>query len=156
MTHSEIASFDIIRPIRWCSRLASPWLWAKARSKLGAVIRLCRDGVMPNVAIMGVFCIEIIHPSLCTYIETDRSFRPATALRMRKDGVPASPWLWAKARSKLGAVIRLCGDGVMPNVAIMGVFCIEIMHPTFLAYVHLAKLFGIRVFSRRSRCMCSQ
>jgi hypothetical protein len=38
-------------------------------------------------------------------------FRPTTALRVRKDGVPASPWMWAKARSKLGAVIRLCGDG---------------------------------------------
>jgi hypothetical protein len=38
--------------------------------------------------------------------------------------------MWAKARSKLGAVIRLCGDGVMPNVAIMGVvFCIEINAP---------------------------
>jgi hypothetical protein len=48
-------------------------------------------------------------------------FGPTTALRMRKDGVPASPWIWAKARSKQGAVIRLCGDGAMPNVAIMGV-----------------------------------
>jgi hypothetical protein len=52
-------------------------------------------------------------------------FRPTTALRVRKDGVPASPWMCAKARSKLAAVIRLCGDGVMPNVAIMGVFYIN-------------------------------
>jgi hypothetical protein len=35
-------------------------------------------------------------------------------------GVPASPWMWAKARSKLGALIRLCGDGVVSKVARMG------------------------------------
>jgi hypothetical protein len=45
-----------------------------------------------------------------------------------KIGVLTSPWMWAKARSKRGALIRMCGDGVMPNAAIMGVFCIE-MHP---------------------------
>jgi hypothetical protein len=38
-----------------------------------------------------------------------------TALQMPKVGVPASPWVWAKARSKLGALIRLCGDGVVSN-----------------------------------------
>jgi hypothetical protein len=36
-------------------------MWAKARSKLGAVVHLCRDGVMPNAAIMGVFRI-VMHP----------------------------------------------------------------------------------------------
>jgi hypothetical protein len=35
-------------------------------------------------------------------------FRPTTALPTTPVGVPASPWMWAKARSKLGALIRLC------------------------------------------------
>jgi hypothetical protein len=35
-------------------------------------------------------------------------------------GVPASAWVWAKARSKLGALIRLCGDGVLSNEAKLG------------------------------------
>ena len=30
-------------------------------------------------------------------------------------GVPAPPWMWAKARSKLAELIRLCGDGVVSN-----------------------------------------
>jgi hypothetical protein len=54
-------------------------------------------------------------------------FGPTTALRVRKDGVPASLWMWAKARSKRGAVIRLCGDGVMPNAARMGSFCMYVL-----------------------------
>jgi hypothetical protein len=40
-------------------------------------------------------------------------FRPTTALPTPPVGVPASPWVWAKARSKLGALIRLYGDGAM-------------------------------------------
>jgi hypothetical protein len=40
-----------------------------------------------------------------------RPFRLTSALRMPKDGVPASPWIWAKARIKLAALIRQCGDG---------------------------------------------
>jgi hypothetical protein len=35
-------------------------------------------------------------------------FPPTTALPTTPVGVPASPWMWAKARSKLGALIRLC------------------------------------------------
>jgi hypothetical protein len=46
--------------------------------------------------------------------------RPTTALPTPPVGVPASPWMWAKARSKLGALIRLCGDGAMSNEAKMG------------------------------------
>jgi hypothetical protein len=56
-------------------------------------------------------------------------FRPTLALQMPKAGVPASPWMWAKAAHKLGAVIRLCGDRVVSNEARMGVFCMEEMHP---------------------------
>jgi hypothetical protein len=42
-------------------------------------------------------------------------------------GVPASPWVWANARSKLGALIRLCGDGPVSNEAKMwSLFCTEI------------------------------
>ena len=47
-------------------------------------------------------------------------FRPTTAQQMASVGVPASPWMWAKARSKLAALIRPCGDGVVSNVARMG------------------------------------
>jgi hypothetical protein len=36
--------------------------------------------------------------------------RPATALPIPSVGDSASPWMWAKARSKRGAVIRQCGD----------------------------------------------
>jgi hypothetical protein len=49
-------------------------------------------------------------------------FRPTAALPTPPVGVPASPCTWAKARSKLGALIRLCGDGVVSNVARMGSF----------------------------------
>jgi hypothetical protein len=42
-------------------------------------------------------------------------FRPTTALPTPPVGVPASPWMWAKARSKLGALVRLCGDGAVSN-----------------------------------------
>ena len=47
-------------------------------------------------------------------------FRPTTALPTPPVVVPASPWMWAKIRSKLGALIRLCGDGAVSNEAKMG------------------------------------
>jgi hypothetical protein len=53
---------------------ASPWMWAKARSKLGALIRPCGDGVVLNVARMGSCCMEI-HP-FCIYIGTNGPFVP--------------------------------------------------------------------------------
>jgi hypothetical protein len=64
---------------------ASPWMWAKARSKLGALFRLCGDGVVSNVARMGsLFAWQNpTHPSFCTYIETNGPFRPTTALHCR-------------------------------------------------------------------------
>jgi hypothetical protein len=195
--HRNNAPLPLTEPDRWFGPTtafrmrddglpASSWMWAKARRKLGAVIRLCRDGVTPNVAIMevllriietihpfthrtgplvpthhrtadaqrwcsllamdegegqkqarcgdspvrrrgdaacsenGVVCMEI-HP-FCTQKRTVRSdpppllriprngpFRPTTALPTPPVGVPASPWMWAKARSKLGALIRPCG-----------------------------------------------
>jgi hypothetical protein len=49
-------------------------------------------------------------------------FRPTTALPTPPVGVPASPWMWAKARSKLGALIRLCGDWAVSNEAKWGHF----------------------------------
>jgi hypothetical protein len=49
-------------------------------------------------------------------------FRPTAALPTPPVGVPASSWTRAKARSKLGALIRLCGDGVVSNEAKMGSF----------------------------------
>jgi hypothetical protein len=53
-------------------------------------------------------------------------FRPTTAFQMPSVGVSASPWMWAKARSERGALIRLCGDGVVSNVARNGSFYTEI------------------------------
>jgi hypothetical protein len=50
-------------------------------------------------------------------------FRPTTAVPTTPVGVPATPWMWAKARSKLGALVRLCGDGAVSNEAKMGLFC---------------------------------
>jgi hypothetical protein len=52
-------------------------------------------------------------------------FRPTTALPTPPVGVPASPWVWAKARSKLGTLIRLYGDGAMSNEAKLGSFYTE-------------------------------
>jgi hypothetical protein len=71
------------------------------------------------------FCMEIIHPF--SALRTG-PFRLTTALRMPKAGVLASPCIWAKARIKLAALIRQCGDGVVSNAARMGSFCMEI-HP---------------------------
>jgi hypothetical protein len=45
-------------------------------------------------------------------------------------GIPASPWMRAKARSELGALIRLCGDGVVSNEANMGSFYTREKHPS--------------------------
>jgi hypothetical protein len=37
-------------------------------------------------------------------------------MKIQYPDVPASPWMWVKARSKLvGALIRLRGDGAMSN-----------------------------------------
>jgi hypothetical protein len=86
---------------------ASPWMWAKAAHKLGAVIRLCGDRVVSKEARMGCVCIMKSTPPPA---HRTGPFRPTLALQMPKADVPASPWMWAKAAHKLGAVIRLCGD----------------------------------------------
>jgi hypothetical protein len=77
---------------------ASPWMWAKVRSKLGALIRLCGDGAVSNEAKMGSLYIlhGKKHPS-CT------QNRAVPTLPTPPVGVPASPSMWTKARSKLGA-----------------------------------------------------
>jgi hypothetical protein len=49
-------------------------------------------------------------------------FRPTTALPTPPVGVPASSWVWVNAGSKLGALIRLCGDGAVSNEAKLGSF----------------------------------
>jgi hypothetical protein len=94
---------------------ASPWMWAKARSKLGALIRL--GGVK-----RGENGVTIYYTREKSTPPAHRTglFRPTTALPTPPVGVPASPWTWAKARSKLGALIRLCGDGAVSNEAKMG------------------------------------
>jgi hypothetical protein len=93
---------------------ASPWMWVKARSKLCAVIRLGRCQIN-EVKIYGV--IIFYTGKRTPPAHRTGPFRPTTALPTPPVGVPASPWMWAKARSKLGAVIRLCGDGAVSNEA---------------------------------------
>ena len=87
-------------------------MWAKARSKLGALVRLCKDKVVSNEAAIDRV---ILHGNSHTH--RTGPFRPTNALQIARVGVPASPWMWAKARSKLGALVRLCGDGVVSNEA---------------------------------------
>jgi hypothetical protein len=94
---------------------ASPWIWAKARCKLSALNRLCGDGAVSNEAKGGhsIYTGKITPPAHRTGL-----FRPTTAfLPTSPVGVPASPWMWAKARSKPGALNRLCGDGAVSNEA---------------------------------------
>jgi hypothetical protein len=68
---------------------------------------------------MGSFFIrKKYHPS---HAHRTGLFRSTTALPTLPVGVTASPWMWAKARSKLGALIRLCGDGAVSNQAKLGV-----------------------------------
>ena len=97
----------------------SPWMWAKAETNPGAVYRMYGDGMVSNEARMGSVCMETNPPLLHTHNRTG-PFRPTTALQIPKAGVPASPWMWAKATTNLGAVIRLCGDGMVSNEARMG------------------------------------
>ena len=83
--------------------------------------------------------MEIIHPSpLIMHKEPDRSDPPPHSRWPELVGVPASPWMWAKARSKLGAVNRLCEDGVVSKEARMGVVMSIILHgnPPLLLHTH--------------------
>ena len=66
-----------------------------------------------------------INAPLTPHAHRTGPFRPTTALQMPPVGVPASPWVWTKARIKLGALIRLCGDGAVSNEAKMGSFYSE-------------------------------
>jgi hypothetical protein len=86
-------------------------MWAKARSERGALIRLCGDGVMSNERRDQGHFVWKFTPSA----NRNGPFRPTIALQMARVGVPASPWMWAKATSERGAMIRLCGDGVVSN-----------------------------------------
>jgi hypothetical protein len=76
---------------------ASPWVWAKARSERGALIRLCGDGAVSNEAKLGSFLFyaeKSTPPAHRTEL-----FRPTNAFPTPPVGVPASPLVWAKARS---------------------------------------------------------
>jgi hypothetical protein len=98
---------------------ASPWMWAKARSKLGAMIRLCGDGAVSNEAKMGSSLFFILHTRKKHPSCTQNRAVPTHHRTPAPVGVLASPWMWAKARSKLGALIRLCGDGAVSKEAKM-------------------------------------
>jgi hypothetical protein len=74
-----------------------------------------QDGMVSNEARNGVI------PLLLHTHRRNGPFRPTTAFQMPSVGVPASSWMWAKARSERGALIRLCGDGVVSNEARNGV-----------------------------------
>jgi hypothetical protein len=82
--------------------------------------RLCGDGAVSNDEAKNVNGV-ILHGKKAPLLHTHRTglFRPTTALLTPPVGVPASHWMCAKARSKLGALIRLCGDGAMSNEAKM-------------------------------------
>jgi hypothetical protein len=94
-----------------------PWMWAKATSKRGALIRLCGDGVVSNDARNGV--IHFARKS------TPSAQKPTVLTLPGAPDVPVgvhtSPWMLAEATSKRGALIRLCGDGVVSNDARNGV-----------------------------------
>jgi hypothetical protein len=96
---------------------ASPWMLAKVRSKRGALIRLCGDGVVSNDARNGV--IHFARES--TPSAQKRTVPTLHGAPHAPVGIPASPWMLAKVRSKRGALIRLCGDGVVSNDARNGV-----------------------------------
>jgi hypothetical protein len=68
----------------------------------------------------GSFYTEIKQP-LLLHTHRNGPFRPTTAIQMSSVGAAASPWMWTKARSERGALIRLCGDGVVSNEARNGV-----------------------------------
>jgi hypothetical protein len=94
---------------------ALPSMWAKARRKLGALIRMCGDGPVSNEAT--IMSLSILHGKSTPPAHRTELFRPTTALPTPSVGVPTSPWVWAKARSQLGALIRMCGDGAVSNAA---------------------------------------
>jgi hypothetical protein len=111
---------------------ASPWIWAKARIEPAALIRQCGDGVVSNVARMDGVVLQRDKSTLSAhYIHRTGPFRLTTALRMPTVGVPASPWIWAKARIESAALIRQCGDGVVSNVARMDGVVLQ-RNPPFL------------------------
>jgi hypothetical protein len=95
---------------------ASPWTWAKARSQLGALIRLCGDGAVSNEAKVNGVILFTRGKKGTPPAHRTGLFRPTTALPTPPVGVPASPWTWAKARSQLGALIRLRGDGAVSKM----------------------------------------
>jgi hypothetical protein len=105
-------------PIPSVGDSASPWMWAKARTKLGAVIRLCGDGVRWNGGGSCRFGIMENDPSR----SQNRTLPTRPPLPIPSVGDSASPWMWAKARSKRGAVIHLCGDAVRWNGGGIGSF----------------------------------
>jgi hypothetical protein len=104
---------------------ASPWMWAKARSKLGALIRLSvrrRGGVKRGENKWGhPYFTRKKHPSCTQNRAVPTHHRTPDAPRWRS----RLAWMWAKARSNLGALIRLCGDGAVSNEAKMGSFYTE-------------------------------
>jgi hypothetical protein len=55
----------------------------------------------------------IVHGKITPPAHRTGLLRPTTALPTLPVGVPASPGMRAKARSKPGALIRLCGDGAV-------------------------------------------
>jgi hypothetical protein len=80
---------------RWRSRLA---LDVGEGQKLTRCIDspLCGDGAVSNEAKLGSF-----YTGKAPLLHTHRTglFRPTNAFQMPSVGVPASPWVWAKARS---------------------------------------------------------
>jgi hypothetical protein len=104
---------------RWRSRLALDV--GEGQKQTRCVDSLCGDGAVTRVK-RGENGVIFYTGKSTPPAHRTGPFRPTTALPTPPVGVPASPWTWAKARSKLGALIRLCGDGAMSNEAKMGHF----------------------------------
>jgi hypothetical protein len=111
---------------RWCSRLALDVGEGQKQTRCIDLPVRRRGGVErgENGVIIHGEKAPLLH-----YSEPGCSDPPLHS-RRPPIGVPASPWTWAKARSKLGALIRLCGDGAVSNEARMGSLYTGKKHPS--------------------------
>jgi hypothetical protein len=94
---------------RWRSRLALDVGEGQKQARcIDSPVR--RRNAASNEAKLGSFIFNMEKDTPPAHTHRTGLFRPTTALPTPPVGVPASPWMWLKARSKLGALIRLCGD----------------------------------------------
>ena len=108
--------------------------------------------MVSNEARIGIILQGSIFTTLTTHhAHRTGPFRPTIALQMARVGVPASPWMWAKARSKLGALIRPCGDGVVLNVEPLIYFTFSLTHRVIL-FIQLFYYLRVLTLTLNTRC----